>query len=347
MLTIDYSQYKTFKRCPLLWWETYVDRWQKAWPERQRDDALALGALVHSMLDSYVKYGTPAPSPDALEELTPSDECMSQAWALVNGYVRAYPQEEFDLHFTEEPVEFPINPGTKGVAKIDAYFYLPEDQELESGIPGYPMVLSAGWWIREYKTKAASVDRALFMQSWQSNMQASFQTLALQHKLRVDGAVGEVQGVMVSVLEKPRTYVPKRKCKGCSELLEMSTYLSVVGGGSACPLCGHVQELTPYNPKSRPEPSYFRFAVTRTQEQLNNHKQNIQLTAEDMRFIQIDYERHIYANYESCIDTRSRGSYAECAFFKRHTYGDQNNDGLVQVADPLRYVYGEREEVAA
>src|SRR5581483_4569462 len=144
--------------------------------------------------------------------------------SLVRGYVMKYPREKWPVESTEEAVTFPVLEETMGVAKLDGYFYVPEDTTVESGLPGSTITLSRGWWSREYKTKSPGVHRPTWIEEWSTKRQADFQLLALKDLLTRKGHnPDEVQGVMVSVLEKPREYTPKRKCKGCGETFELGS----------------------------------------------------------------------------------------------------------------------------
>src|SRR5258708_10338152 len=110
-------------------------------------------------------------------------------------------------------------------------------------------------------------------------MQAHLKMLALR-EMR-----GEMpRGVLICVLEKPREYVPKRKCKKCGENYEMSLFfVTGEGGVYACPGCAEHQKLSPYEPKSPKIPEFYRITATRSAEQLERSRGEIDRVAMDMR----------------------------------------------------------------
>jgi hypothetical protein len=339
MTFIDYSQYSRFRYCPWSWVEHYINQVDKAQKPGQRSDALCLGSLVHAGLEQWTAEGRPTIPEAVVAENNPTPETHALAMELLLGYVRTYPSEVFPQQWVERPLTFKL-PGlaSVGLAKLDAFFHVPEQTELESGIDGYQLSLSPGWWAREYKTKAATVDRGAWIAMWQTKLQASFQMLALGE------LIGEpVQGVLVSVLEKPREYTPKRKCQGCGLTLEMASFIST-GDGHSCPMCGHVQKLNPYRPKNpdqQRQPEYFRVMASRTPDQLANDLARIIEVAGDMEYLRANPEAAwLYANKEACVDPWSYGHKRQCGYFKFHL-NDQPAlaDGAEFVSiDPLSYV---------
>lgn len=333
---IDYTQYSAYSKCPWFWYERYVRNVATVWPDHQRTDPLCLGSLVHSGLENYIKHSTLEIPKEVVEEQTPSPETLQLAYLLVQGYINAYPQEDWSLHITEDTLTFPLSnySDTLGVAKLDAYFYNPSLKIIETGVEGYTVALQPGWWAREYKTKSPYIARPAWIQEWQTKLQASFQCLALQQLI---GA--PVEGVLVSVLEKPKVYIPKRKCVGCGEQFELGAYLPTGEGGHACPMCGHLQQLKPYVPKVPPKPEYFRVVVSRTQEQLDLAKEIITSTAfamEQLRTGGVNPE--LIGNREQCVVARN-GKWGICDFFDGHTYRrDVLDDQRFKVGDTTRYM---------
>src|SRR5260370_1433725 len=129
------------------------------------------------------------------------------------------------------------------------------------------------------------------MHEWTTKMQADFQMLALQAQPLVINPGERVNGLLVNVIEKPREYVPRRKCQACGEYWNYSAWqpagaaLEVLGGGGkmACPGCGNCQKLKPVESEKFQEASYFRMVVERTPEQLATSKDQITAVAEQMK----------------------------------------------------------------
>lgn len=341
---IDYSQLSTWNNCPWLWHEKYIGGFSPRY-SGQRDDALAMGSLVHNGLDNWSKTGKPTIDLETLADVGPTPECLRIAEMMVAGYIMKYPQERWPVEYTEEAVRFPLYPpgqvllyGTpwEGVAKLDGYFFVPEDTVIESGLPGQSLTLGRGWWSREYKTKSPAVNRGTWMQEWASKRQADFQLLALQNKLLTNatGTNDTIRGVLVSVLEKPREYTPRRKCKGCGETWELESYRAVPDG-HACPMCQHVQKLKPYIPTVVPMPEYFRMIVTRTPEQLEVARREIAMTAELMQDMIEDGRDSVVPNRDNCISNRW---HRKCEFAENHIAGREVGEPEYVKIDPYKYI---------
>lgn len=358
MNKIDYSQLSKFGFCPWAWYETYVKGMSPRYVG-QRSDALALGSLVHNGLDNYSKTGKPFIDDATLLEVTPTPECKLLAEVMISGYIRKYPSERWPVERTEQAVEFPLhlydpeyldfykdrtppNDWT-GVAKLDGYFYVSEDTTIESGLPDQHLTLGRGWWSREYKTKSHGIDRGVWMKEWAAKRQADFQLLALESILKDEerqgdpnGAYGHTpRGVLVSILEKPREYTPKRKCKGCSGQYELASFFANPDG-HVCPACGHVQKLKPYEPVRPSAPEYFRMIVTRTPEQLEVARREIAGVAERMEEYR-DYNRIEVEipNRDNCITNRW---HRQCEFAEQHIAGvDVAAPTFVKI-DPYKYI---------
>jgi hypothetical protein len=347
---IDYSQWGAWWRCRWYWYERYVNQRQRR-VEGQRDDALTFGGMVHDGLRHWAESRLPAISKETVEELNPTPECFAQAQELVQEYVRRYPNEEWEMTRVEEPLTFglglafqdqwgelfnfhTIPPPAVGLAKIDAYFYNPTQRDVESGLTDYTLSLQPGWWIREYKTKDAGRNRANWMRRWETNMQASFQMLALQEK------IGEpVQGTLVCVLEKPKMYVPKRKCKGCQELYEMASYLPTGDGQHACPMCGHTQKLKPYESKTQHRPEFYRMKALRTQEELARDRGRIGEVALAMERMRQEGLESTSPNTEACV----HDWFGSCEYYNPHIRGfDSAEEPTLEERDARKYVELER-----
>ncbi len=346
---IDFSQFWAWHFCNWNWFEKYVNKRRKKFEEgRQRDDAMALGSLVHDGLQGWYEHGVPEITQRVIEEINPSPDCFALANVMLQGYVRQYPVELWELQKCEEPVRAPLLHDTFNgltleslgsavdmLAKIDSYFLVPELLPINSGIDGYDLVLEPGYWIQEFKTKAQSIDRGKWIKTWDSNMQADFQLLCLRHHLR--GEALPVQGVLVSVLEKPKPYIPKRKCKVCDEQYPLKDWKSAPPGAilsetnakgnvthhkenlGCCPECGNLQVLKPYEPKKAPSPpSYFRIKVTRNDEQLAVARQQIEVAASRMAELREGrMNPEAVANKTNCSKSGWEGT---CAFYRPHRY---------------------------
>jgi hypothetical protein len=344
---LDASQYFSWMTCPWKWAERYINRVQKSFPAgAQRDDNLAVGSLVHAGLETWYNTGVPEIPQQIISELGPTPDALDLCKALVWGFARQYPVELWTLQMCEEPLRRPLVPAEPEqllspasqpislLAKIDSYFLTESQISINSGVTGEDLSLAPGYWIQEFKTKAAGIDRGKWMKTWVVNMQASFQILCLRHKL--EGLEFPVQGVLVSVLEKPKPYIPKRKCQGCGETnpLGMWRELPVPPGmlnkkgkpytppnWFGCPDCSSTQTLKPYEPKSLKSPNYFRFAITRTEEELEVALLRAGYVAKQMREVREGRLRpSLLANTPECAKSFGYGN-GTCEFFRNHTYG--------------------------
>lgn len=339
---IDYSQTKAWFKCPWYWYERYVNQRRKRF-EGQRSDAMTLGSLVHNGLKNWAENRLPVIDSFVVDELMPTPDCYGQAQELVQEYVRRYPNEEWKMTRVEEPLNFLLSQcyainlpehrspyDIQGLAKIDAYFYNPTQQDIESGIPDYTLSLQPGWWIREYKTKDASRNRANWMKNWEVNLQASFQMLALQATINEP-----VQGVLVCVLEKPKLYVPKRKCGGCGEMYEMATFLPTGEGLYACPMCGNRQKLKPYEPKVQHRPDFYRMKALRTQEELVRDRDRITKIAIQMEDMRLGGLEAAVPNSEACVHEW----FGPCEYYNPHIQGfDSAEEPTFETVDAAKYV---------
>lgn len=332
---IDFSQFDMYKECPLKWAEKYAWGMRKVWEGGQRDDALALGSLVHAGLDVWHgKQVIEVPS-SVVQEIDPTPECLREAQRLLVGYAQKYGTENFGFERCEEPLEFEIGvEDWRGVAKVDRYFRVDEGQvAVESGLgDGARIWLQQGWWLDEKKTKSPGIDRGWWMKEWVNKMQASFQILALQEKIQQ-----RVAGVLITVMEKEDTYKPKRKCKGCGLTLEMSTYRMVPGGRWECGMCGVVQELSAGKPREDKPPQYFRMETQRTQKRLELDKQEIAQVAQEMKEIKEEV-REPRPNRRSCVNMMWK---RECEYFVPHSAdlsAEELGSGFEHEPEPLKYI---------
>jgi hypothetical protein len=342
-MIIDYSAHNTWMNCPGEWYERYINRRVVKWPRAQRDDALALGSLVHEGLRVWQERQIVEIPTSVIDEVTPTRECLQLSQELVYGYTRAYPQEIWPLIRCEEPIIWPIRscPACTphnvcssclwGLAKLDEYFYVSEPTLIESGIPGITFTLNPGWWIQEYKTKSPSVSMPLYMQGWEMNLQASYQMLALRSidfsaptNLGESTYINRVQGCLVNVLEKPRKYIPKRKCRHCNDSYEFYTWIPTGTGLYSCPVCGNRQELQRLkeNPVSSP-PSYYRIVVTRSQRELEEDLRTISQVGERMIQMEAGGLHSEPWNKKNCVNTQWR---CACDYFSVHRNGRDSRE---------------------
>lgn len=368
MSVVDYSAYSSFLFCPWRWFENYVNQRQLRYVG-QRSDPLCLGSLVHNALDNFAKTGRPFVDEETIRDNNPTPDTMAMCELLVVGYLRKYPAEVWPVERAEQPLKFPLArygdrifntchccgasdynlEPLEGLAKLDGYFYVPKDTTIESGVDGYTLTLSRGWWGKEYKTKAHGRNRSEWVKEWQTKRQADFQILALQHHLNtipvgtVDGAyyhgtqiggTAQVQGILVCVLEKPHEYVPTRKCAKCKGQYDLQLY-TAMEHGFRCPACATVQELSPYIPKVPKIPNYFRISVVRTPEQLEVAREEITRIAVRMDRMRSGGMASEDPQRDACVNNVYR---KQCVYFEPHTYGGTTEtDQRYEKADTTKY----------
>ena len=357
-MIIDYSAYSSYLFCPWKYYENYISQRQLRYVG-QRSDPLCLGSLVHNALDNFAKTGKPFVDEETIKENNPTPETMQMCEMLVMGYLRKYPAEQWPVELAEQPLVFPLsdtNPGVynghgtndntdiQGLAKLDGYFYVPEDTTIESGIEGSTITLSRGWWGKEFKTKAHGRRRSDWVKEWQTKRQADFQILALQHHLqqqpwewfqeRAVSNAATVQGILVCVLEKPHEYKPMRKCEKCKGSYELYLY-TPMEHGFRCPACDTVQSLSPYIPKVPKIPEYFRISIVRSPEQLVVAKQEITEVAIRMERMREQGMASEIPNRDACVNNVYR---SECPYFLPHTYGGSTaTDARYVQVDATKY----------
>src|SRR5882724_896301 len=138
---LDYSQYSSWMFCPHAWYEKNILRRRKRWPEGLREDALAIGSLVHAGLENHYAKNDQTIPEETIAKIGPTPEALGLCRRLVNGYVQTFPREQWELIRCERPLRFSLIEGKEGLAKIDLYFYIPEAMRVESGVPGYEITL--------------------------------------------------------------------------------------------------------------------------------------------------------------------------------------------------------------
>ena len=333
---LDYSQYYAWNRCPGFWFEQSVSKRVPKRDPGQRSDPLCIGSLVHAGLENWQLTRTIGIPEATLLEMNPTKETLDMCLGLVYGYSQHYPEESWPLLRTEEPLRFPLVPygtdkvgnqmGIDGLAKVDAYFYVPELATLESGVFGQTISLSSGWWVHEYKTKTPEIDLGMWMREWQSNMQASFQMLALQYNLDNNpdkfGVIPPhethptVQGVLINILEKPKLYTPKRKCKVCEIQYDYDLWVPVETLLASCPICGNIQKIAKL--KENPVTSkahFYRMCVQRSPERLQRDKNHLYEVASQMSWMR---EKGLYSipwRTTECVTPKMNRT---CPYFNNH-----------------------------
>ena len=326
---IDFSQYNCWQNCPWDWVERYVNGWRPIY-KGQREDPYCIGSLVAQGLESLHKTGNPIIPPSTLEEFNPTREGLSMAMGMLETYSKDhYPRIPFNYLRSEEAIQFPLPSGEKGVAKLDLYFYT-RPMVLPTGL-GVDLQLEEGWYIQEFKTKAPSIDRQKWIRDWAMNMQADFQMHAFQAKL------GHLpKGMLVTVLEKPNQYIPKRKCKGCKSQFEYRSYLPTHQPNTfICGSCGYTQVLEPPDYKDPTPTQIFTIQVTRSHERLQYSLELI----DEIRQKMLDYQNNLIPNFRNCNSTM----FGECPFLKAHEHL-LPVEKLIQVetqftrVDPLKYL---------
>jgi hypothetical protein len=343
--------------CSWYWYEKYVKGYDfKYSPDKQRDNNLCIGSLVHDGLENWYRDRVVEISEKALLEFNPTPEAVILVKGMLQEYTQRYPQIRWEVQKLEQPLIKKLWKDNYLLAKVDQYFFVPELLQVESGIPGEYLYLQPGYWVQEHKTKAPNIDKAKYYRQWTVNMQVDFQLIALAHHLKesgVDLVKYPVNGVLVNVMEKPKEYIPKRKCKNkeCGVQLEMGSYLinenpkqilspkgkMVMEGGSICPLCGHIQELTPYNPKSESKGGdYYKLISTRTEDELIYSEWQIKNILVDMITMRCGAGKGSFPpNKKSCVDT----IFGDCLYYNNHKYGvPVEEDDRLEKRDTSRYM---------
>jgi len=185
--------------------------------------------------------------------------------------------------------------------------------------------MTAEWWVKEYKTSAKRHDMVL--KRWCNDMQADFQCLALE------GYTGErCNGVLVTVLQTPKVYIPKRTCKGCKGKFEFGSYMPS-GQKYRCPMCGREQDLAAYKPKPFQMETY-RLTALRSERRLGESLGWIIETAREMQEYMTAGMRTRRPNCRECV-----GDWWVCSYFEPHTQGLEAGEvGGFEQVEPLGYL---------
>lgn len=316
MSFIDYSQFSLFQRCPWAWFERYVACHDLPPPEGQRDDALAVGTLVHAAIESYIARRDPSIPDEAVKEVGPSPEALTLAREMVHAYVTAFPlgSEGWEVMRVERPL------GRTILAKVDALVRVSHPMPVPDGL-GSQIHLTPGLWVLEHKTTSDRTPRHAFMTRWVMDRQADFQMLAVRDE------TGETpQGVIVNVISRPAPRATTRQCRACGA----STPVEFVDWAApACQACGAKQRWNP--PRPLDPPTVWRFTVTRTAERLEESRRHILAVFEQMETARQRGRDVLIPVYGACIDAW----YQPCTYLDLHAHG---HDVRLVHRNPFEYL---------
>lgn len=347
---IDATQYTTYQTCPLLWYERYIRGLQVQYTKGQRDDALALGSLAHSGYANWHLHKQPIIDEKLISEIGPTPECLNLAKSIVQEHARIYCDDEFEVLKVEEQIIVPVCVRTIGAqeiaicisAKLDTIGRAPKAMSINGGASDSPVNVSAGVFSFESKTKAAEISRAAWIKRWQIAKQAVFQTLALQYKYGASACAEPT--VLLNVAEKPRTYVPVRKCKaqnGCGNKVAVRDWILDAASKYRCPNCGVVQDIEMPKPEDMEpaKPVLFRTVAALTPEQIELGRQQIVEVVIEMAEI-VHGSRAARMREDNCVDRFGRWA---CDYFDFHVQGHLGEEGnkLAFVPDPRAYMHSE------
>lgn len=333
---LDNSQYTTFQRCPALWYEQYV-RGLRPNYTGQRNDPLCLGALYHSALQEFYHVRRPQPTAEVIAEFDPTPDALADATRWAHAYVATHPADPWRVELVETACIGPQIGGRDDyrlLAKLDTVVELTAHLRL-SGPVGFGDVAPPGLYSLEHKTRSTSGSREDYVRRWLSDTQAIFQ-------LECARPIHKLDGVIVNVCDKPYAAPPRRKCRNasCGETQPFTDFVPVdrtVRGKPQfrCTLCGGVSQFDPPEPKAPPEPSFWRFLVTRTQAQIDAAYREFEYVVGEMEAIRAGRPPH-----------RSLGLACEdyhrwCSFYEHHVNltDPALSQGFVQIDDPLHYVW--------
>jgi len=174
-------------------------------------------------------------------------------------------------------------------------------------------------------------------------MQDAFQMLALGHH------IGQpVQGLLITAIEKPQRYIPKRTCKNCGVVSELGVWVPMDTGDHACPWCRKTQKLKAYEPSpSNKNVEFFRVQATRTTERLQQAVDEIYDIACQMRSMERRAEEGkafglVSPNREVCVNSWNR----ECDFYIPHTFNTPSRE-LTHLYVPTKDYVNEQTTVEA
>jgi hypothetical protein len=283
-MILDFSQYKKWMDCPRQWYNTYVAKVKPIPTRNQFDGPLTLGSLVHNGLEHLLVDRKIHVSEECIVDEKPTPQCLSDALHILTAYSQEMMNEPYVPSRIEESLMYKVSPELTMMAKVDEYFHLEKSLDLPRGNGEY-LTLEPGWWLREHKTKGATISYESFNMRWTYDKQADFQTLCLSEHLQEP-----VNGVLINVIEKPINKPPKRKCRGCAQLLPFASYAPTPDNKFECSLCGYKQELKPLKPEQLlpKNPKFYRVYTRRSLQRLSRTIDEMVVVAERMERMRKD-----------------------------------------------------------
>ena len=311
---VDYTQLSAWEKCPWGWFERYGRGLRKPKdPTKQSESAMTIGSLTHQAIERYHRSRVAEPSAELMGELNPTYPARMMVKELVVEYLQhCLPMlRDWERTLVEKPLLAKLEDELVLLAKVDTVLFVKEQTTLADGL-----AIEPGVWLEEYKTKDQQLDRANWMKRWVMDLQGSCQTLAARENFE------GVQGVLVTVLEKPRRTKPMRTCKGCGEKFDFYLWFPADEGGYKCPMCGHGQKLDPPKTEGQQPPTSFRLVVQRTEDQLRMAKREIIRRAREMRGCMERWEASnqgdqpiLPPNFGACVDP----IWGACEFLEAHS----------------------------
>lgn len=312
-MLIDNTQYSCFTRCQAEWGEKYCNKQHKPYVS-ERDDAMAIGIAIHSVLENGYKNNNFILPLDTADELTLTSEALMEVRVMAEAYRNQYPSGpvEFDWTGLEEPISFKLDNDIEIKAKVDGYFECTEPTVIAGGVSD--IYLQPGIYAFETKSKSPGYDRGLYIADWGANMQASFQLLTLKANaatLGIDPA--RVKGVLVNVIERPKVYEPRRTCQGCDTLTQVK-YYRLCGKVYHCPHCDFGNTFKGAMGQARVDPPYlYRLMVERSDERLALDLHTIKQVATQMQ--QVANGLMPVYNRTQCVNMQWR---KRCEYYEPH-----------------------------
>lgn len=334
-MRLDNTQYTAFSKCPLYWYEKYVNKVHRP-VEGQRQDALAIGIHVHNALENGYRRNSFRVDEATSVEYPLTPEAALEVRTMIEYYRQQYPGGPIELPWTglETPLEYVYSDDLTLVAKVDGYSTNDKPINIPDGM-GDSIHLEPGVYGFETKTKAPYLDRGLYMKEWGAAMQGSFQLLCL--KKQVDNT--RIRGIIINVIERPKIYTPRKTCKGCNELLPLYTYTIEPNGVYRCNSCNHSNKFPGPFPEPRVDPPFtWRFLIERSEERLLIDLETIKTVAKLMNSNIIHTHRH------ECVSTYNKRT---CEYYEPHNAASPvmaiDFDGF-KIFNPTKYLEPKEEQ---
>jgi hypothetical protein len=260
---------------------------------------------MHQSIERYHKYREAEPSKELLEELNPTYMARMMARELVGEYLQSCLPllQDWKRVICEKPLFKNLANDIQLMAKVDTVLFIDEQTTLADGL-----TIESGVWCEEYKSRDQQMPREKFMVRWTLDLQASCQILTARENYE------NVQGVLVTVLEKPRRTIPMRTCKTCHGKWDFYLWLANSQGTWNCPMCSASQKLDPPKNEGQQPPTSFRILIQRTEEQLQMAEKEILRRARIMQEIEKG-KQEPSITFESCCDP----IFGACEFLEPHS----------------------------